>query len=113
MTLFRAKDAISDIKQSRADKPKKPDRFQQLVADNHILRDENARLRAKVSGLDTRVRSLESFQSEQESFNAGTQQRVGQLQRESAAGDIPCPGCGQPSGVGVHGVWCYQAADGG
>lgn len=113
MTLFNAKDAVKDVKQAVKDKPRKPNRFQQMAADNKTLRDENGRLRARVSGLEARVSSLESFQSEQESFNAGTQQRVGKLQRQSAADDVPCPGCGQPSGVGTHGVWCFQAADGG
>jgi hypothetical protein len=107
MTLFRAKEAIEDIKKANTDKPKKLNPFQQAMAENKALRDENARLRAKVNQHDARIASLEAFQATQEAFNTGTIDRVGKLQRSSAAGDVLCPGCGQPSGVGVHGVTCF------
>jgi predicted nuclease with TOPRIM domain len=107
MTLFRAKEAVADIKAAREAKPKKLNPLQAMAADNKTLRDENARLRAKVNGIESRVTSLEAFQAAQESFNAGTKDRVGQLQRSSAAGDMLCPGCGQPTGVGAHGVTCF------
>lgn len=113
MTLFNAKEAIKDVKEARADKPKKLNRFQQMAADNKILRDENGRLRAKVNALESRVSSLDGFQADQETFNAGTKDRVSRLQRSLAGSDLPCPGCGQPCGVGAHGVWCFQVADGG
>jgi uncharacterized protein YlxW (UPF0749 family) len=114
VTLFNAKDAINDVKQRRADaeaKPKKLNPFQRIASDNHDLRDENDRLRAKISALSARVDEHDERLNSQEAWNAEAQKRVGQLQSQSAAGDVPCPGCGQPSGVGMHGVTCFQVAE--
>lgn len=99
MTLFRAKEAVEDIKAARADKPKRLNPFQQMAADNKGLRDENTRLRTKLSKFESRITSLESFQSEQMEFNAGIRDRVGKLQRQATAanasviGGRVCPGC--------------------
>ena len=68
--------------------------------------DRLAHLESKLAALAKRVSSLEGFQSEQEDFNAGTQDRVGKLQRH--AGSL-CPCCGQPTDTGEHGVFCFTA----
>jgi hypothetical protein len=110
MSLFNSRKAIENVKEARAAKPKKLDHFQQLVTDNKVLRDELAHLRAKTSQHDSRIASLESFQSGQETFNVGTQERVGKLQRNADAAGVPCVGCGQPANVGVHSVACFTTA---
>ena len=81
-----------------------PNVFQQMAADNKILRDESARLSSKVSALSSRVESLEGFRSAQETFNTGTMDRIGKLQ---PGNDSLCPGCGNPQSVGVHSVACF------
>jgi hypothetical protein len=81
-----------------------------VVAALADLKAENQALRSKHSALERRVSSLEGFQSDQEQFNTGTQARVSQLQRDSAAG-VPCPGCGNPSGEGMHGVTCFTTVE--
>jgi uncharacterized protein YlxW (UPF0749 family) len=76
------------------------------------LKAENQSLRSKVHALESRVGSLEGFRSDQEQFNAGTRDRVSQLTRNSAAADVPCPGCGNPMGDGPHGVTCFTTVGG-
>jgi hypothetical protein len=83
-----------------------------VVAALADLKAENQSLRAKVHALESRVGSLEGFQADQDSFNAGTRDRVSQLQRDSAAGSALCVGCGQPMATGQHGVMCFTTVDG-
>jgi len=95
MTLLNAKDAISGVKQRRADaeaKPKKLNPFQLAVAENKKLREENQHLRIQLKALAGRVDDHDSRFDDQQAWNAEAQKRVGKL--ETTAQRL-CPGCNE------------------
>ena len=105
MSLFNGRKAVNGLSERIKSSGEQSNPVLAALAD---LRAENERLRRMVGAVEGRVTSLEGFRDDQETFNAGTQQRVSKLQRHSAGADLLCPGCGQPSGVGTHGVSCFR-----
>jgi hypothetical protein len=95
MTLFKAKDAVDDLKAKRAAAGKRG-----YEASPHVQRlvEENKQLRAvvrRIGALEKRTTGLESRADAQEEWNTSCELTVKKIQGTSASIPAQCKGCGR------------------